>query len=124
MGYSKEEINETTNDMENSIKLIDEQINEFLQGTDMEQYLERLPEILLKTFELTSNAISKGKTHDNKDDLLKLIEITTFELTVSNKKELKVKLFEVLDKLISSDNCILEAPSGVEPDYKALQASA
>ncbi len=111
-------------DTENEIQAIKEQMDALSESTDMEQYLERLPEILLKTFELTSNAISKGKTHDNKDDLLKLIEITTFELTVSNKKELKVKLFEVLDKLISSDNCILEAPSGVEPDYKALQASA
>ena len=53
-----------------------------------------------------------------------LLEITTVELTISNKKELKVKLFGVLDRLVNGENFNLEAPSGVEPDYGALQAPA
>ena len=59
-----------------------------------------------------------------KEDILKLLQLTTFELTVSNKKELKFKLFDVLSRLISSDKCVLEAPPGVEPGYGALQAPA
>jgi molecular chaperone DnaK (HSP70) len=124
MGYNKAEIDETTKDMESAINRIDEEINEFSENSDMEKYLDRLPEVLLKTFELASNAVQKREIKDIHDDVLKLLELTTFELTVNNKKELKVKLFDVLDRLISSDNCILEAPSGVEPDYGALQAPA
>jgi hypothetical protein len=123
-GFSKEEIDRESSDMDKAINLIESEISEFTDDTDIEAYLIRLPEVLSKTFELASNAIFKSKTQDMKDDLLKLIEITTFELTVNNKKELKIKLFEVLDRLVSGDNYILEAPSGVEPDYKALQASA
>ncbi len=124
MGYSKEEITETTKDMENSIKLIEEQINEFSENTEMERYLERLPEILLKTFELGSNAIQRAKVGDIKEDIFKLLEITTFELTINSKKELEIKLFEALDKLLNDWIDWMEAPPGVEPGYKALQASA
>ena len=59
-----------------------------------------------------------------REDIKKLIEITTVELIILNKKELKIKLFDVVDRVLSGDNSALEAPSGVEPDYKALQASA
>lgn len=93
-------------------------------NTDMEKYLEKLPEVLLKTVELVSNTINKEQIEVIKEDIIKLIEITTVELTITNKKELKIQLFDVLDKLVSSDIFTLEAPSGVEPDYKALQASA
>ncbi len=122
--FSKEEIDRESGDMDKAIHLIESEISEFTDDIDIEEYLDRLPEVLSKTFELASNDLFKSKTNDMKDDLLKLIEITTFELTVNNKKELKIKLFEVLDRLVSGDNCVLEAPSGVEPDYKALQASA
>jgi hypothetical protein len=42
--------------------------------------------------------------------------------SVNNKKELKIKLFDVLDRVIMSDNSVLEAPAGVEPASRALQA--
>lgn len=32
----------------------------------------------------------------SREDIMKLIEITTFELTVNNKKELRIKLFDWL----------------------------
>jgi uncharacterized protein YktB (UPF0637 family) len=101
---------------DNDIKKIDLAIEEFLDDTDFEKYITRLPEVLSKTFELANKIDSKGKSNKNKDDLLKLIEITTFELTITNKKELKVKLFDVLNGLFSSNKSSLEAPSGIEPD--------
>jgi len=124
MDFSKEEIDETTKDIEKSINRIEKEINELSESSDMEKYLERLPLILSKTFELASKAIPKAEDDGMKDDILKLLEITTVELTISNKKELKVKLFDVLDRLVSDDYSVLEAPSGVEPDYGALQAPA
>ena len=107
-----------------SIRKIDIALEEFNNDSDLDKYLERLPIILFKTFELGSNAIKQAENLESKNDILKLIELTTFELSVNNKKELKVKLFDVLDKFITSDLSLLEAPSGVEPLYKALQASA
>ncbi|MDD3120462.1 MAG: hypothetical protein PHF46_03585 [Candidatus Gracilibacteria bacterium] len=101
---------DTLQDLENDIKDIDKAIEDFSDDTDVEMYLVRLPEILSKTFELARKSIDKEKIEDMKDDLLKLIELTTFELTVTNKKELKIQLFDVLDGLISNDKSILEAP--------------
>ena len=123
MGYSKEEINETTQEMDADIKRIQHQIDEFSENTEMEKYLMRLPEVLIKTFELASNVLQEKKNERIKEDILKLVELTTFELTVDNKKELKVKLFDVLDKLISEWNCSMEASMGVEPISTALQAA-
>lgn len=122
MGYSREEVEEVTKDMEKDIKYIESKIHEFSDDTDTERYIGRLPEILSKTFELTGNTIQRAKDEDTKEDIIKLLELTTFELTISNKKELKVKLFDVLDKLLSDDKSVLEAPPGVEPGYGALQA--
>ena len=41
---------------------------------------------------------------------------------VSTKKELKKELFEVLDRLVKGVNVRMEAPAGVEPASRALQA--
>ncbi len=113
---------ETLKDIDLEIKTIESEILESSKTSELEKYIDRLPEILLKTFELASNSISKAENADFKEDVLKLIELSTFELTINNKKELKIKLFPVLDKLVSSDLSLLEAPSGVEPLYEALQA--
>lgn len=124
MGYSKEEIEETTKDIDKSISIIENQIFELSDNTDMEEYLEKLPEVLLKTVELASNTINKANLEGLRNNIKTLLEITTVELTITNKKELKIQLFDVLDKLVSSDIFNLEVPPGVEPGYKALQASA
>ncbi len=116
--------NQTIKNTEKDIQLINDKINEYSEDTEIEKYLGRLFDILRETVELGTNAIQERNIGDMKDDLMKLLEITTVELTVNNKKELKVKLFEVLDRFNSSESSIVEAPSGVEPDYKALQASA
>jgi len=51
-------------------------------------------------------------------DIKTLLEITTVELTVTNKKELKVKLFDVLEGIISRDLYLLEKEVGkVIPNY-------
>lgn len=111
-GFTKEEIEMESKDMDLSIKIIEEKIAEFSENTDMEKYLQRLPEVLLKTFELTSNALYEKEIKGIKDDIIKLVELTTFELTINNEKELKIKLFEVLDRLISSDNYVVEVLTG------------
>ena len=43
--------------------------------------------------------LKEANKHHIKEDVLKLIELTTFELTLDTKKELTVKLFDVLTDL-------------------------
>lgn len=89
----------------------------------MDRYLARLPDILKETFELAEKIGRDGITESMKEDVLKLLELTTVELTVNNKKELTVKLFDVLEGMIPGGKSVLEAPSGVEPLSTALQAA-
>lgn len=65
----------------------------------MEQYLERLPEIVQKLHELSSKVLSEADYEGMRNDIKQLIEIVSHELILNNKKELKVKLSEVLENL-------------------------
>ncbi|HRI36906.1 MAG TPA: hypothetical protein PK765_07860 [bacterium] len=111
MGYAREEIEETTKDMDSDLRALESRISDLSRDTEMERYLDRLPEMLLETVELASNGISRAKIEDLRADLKTLLEISTVELTVTNKKELQVKLFEVLEGLISSDGDLLDTPT-------------
>ncbi len=122
LGYSAQEIEETSNDMEKSIKLIQEQINEFSGSSDMEELLERLPQILSEIVELAQKSLGEEEITEKKDSLKKLFEITVSNFSVSIKKELQIKLFDVLDVLVNGGKVNMEAPAGVEPASRALQA--
>jgi hypothetical protein len=119
-----EEYDKIAEENKKSIDILLDKIQEFKKWSEKEEFINRLPEILTKTFELSRNVGQKRNTEDVYEDLLKLLQITTFELTVDKEKELKIKLFDVLDKINFYEKYRMEAPSGVEPDYKALQASA
>jgi hypothetical protein len=99
LDYSKEEIDETTRDKKKAIDALDIQISKYSADTKMEQYLERLPAILLTTFELGSKALLEMDSGTKTEDMIKLLELSTFELPINTKKELTVKLFSVLEDL-------------------------
>ncbi len=122
LGFSAEEIEETSKDIEKSIKLIEEQIQEFSENSDMEKYLERLPQVLLEIVELVLKSLSKGKIEEKQDNLVRLFELAVSNFSVSNKKELKIELFKVLEALTNDEKTYMEAPAGVEPASRALQA--
>jgi len=69
----------------------------------MEQYLDRLPEILQKLHELSSRVLCEADYECVRDDIKKLIAIVSLELTLTNKKELKVKLSEVFENVEMSE---------------------
>lgn len=98
-GYTAEETNETIADTEKEIQSIEDQIKALWESTDMEQYLERLPEIVQKLHELSSKVLSEADYEGMRNDIKQLIEIVSHELILNNKKELKVKLSEVLENL-------------------------
>lgn len=99
LGYSAEVANEMREDTEKEIYNIQTQIDSLAESTDMEQYLERLPEILKKLHELTSNVLCEADIDDMRDDVKKLIDIVAHELVLNNKKELKVELYGTLNNL-------------------------
>lgn len=109
--YDVDMVKKSLQAIDDDIKRMDEQIWEFSSGWEIEEYLERLPAILWQIVELVQNSVQKRESEDMRDDLKRLLEITTVELTISNKKELKIKLFEVLDGLFSNNKCTLEALS-------------
>ncbi len=96
---SKENYNKLLEKNAKQIALIDEQISEAVKTSELEGYLDRLPEVLQKTFELATKLDQKREIKEMRDDITKLVQITTFELEVNNKKELKVKLYDVLTSL-------------------------
>ncbi len=104
--------NETKNETSKSIQALENQISEMNSNRDIEKYLEKIPNILFETVELACNAINKANSEGFKEDILKLLEFTTVELTIDNKKDLKVKVFQVLDRLISDDYSALEVHIG------------
>ncbi len=96
----EEDYIETLQHIENQKQDIDNQMEKLWESTDIEQFLERLPEILSKTFELASKVLSNEDIDGIRSDMRQLIEIVTFELEISTKKELTVKLFEGLNNLV------------------------
>lgn len=122
LDFSKQEIDEVTDDLDKSINLIKESIGQFSDNSPFEDFIERLPLILLEIVELVDGALNEEKIEERKKNILALFEITVSNFSVSNKKELKIKLFDVLDRVIMSGNSVLEAPAGVEPASRALQA--
>lgn len=99
LGYTAEMANEMKEDTDKEIYDIQIQIDALSESTDMEQYLERLPEILKKLHELTSNVLCEADLDDMRDDVKKLIDIVAHELVINNKKELKVELYDTLNNL-------------------------
>lgn len=106
--YDKEEIFETSRDMEIEIKQIESEIDELVDDTDLEKYLDRMPEILTKIHELASKSLTDEDMEEISEDLFLLIQITTHELNVNNKKKLKVELNPVLSSMISKGNTPME----------------
>lgn len=75
-------------------------IAEYDKLDEVERYIEKLPEVLAKTFELATSSVKVGTIRGAREDILKLMEISTFELTLNTKKELKVKLFDALEGIL------------------------
>ena len=102
------------------VNAIQKEIDDFENDMQIEKYLDCLPEILLKTSELAGNTIKKAESEDIREDLKKLLAITTSELLITNKKELRIQLFGVLERILNSDNGTMEPPRGHEPLTSSL----
>lgn len=75
------------------------ELNTLSESTNMEEFINRLPEIITNLHELSSRVLTDAEYEWWRDDVKKLMQIVLHELTLTNKKELKVKLFEGLENL-------------------------
>ena len=86
-------------DTEKEIQKLEAQIDLLSEDTNIEEYLDRLPEILQNLHELADRVLSNEDYERYRDDIKQLMEIVLHELTLTNKKELKIKLLDSLEKL-------------------------
>jgi hypothetical protein len=77
-------------------------------------FIKKLPHIFLEIFGLYKSSLYKAKIGDKTDDIKTLIKLTTFELEVSKQKELKVKLFPVLDHMFLTWITSVVPPTRIE----------
>jgi hypothetical protein len=98
-GFDIEFVNRRKRQIDSDIQNIQSQIDTLVESSSVEEYLNRLPEILQNLHELSSNVLSNAVYTSWRNDLKQLIELTTHELILNDKKELKVKLFDALEKL-------------------------
>ena len=99
LGYSADIANEMKRETEEEVQAIQRQLDDLWESTNMEQYFARLPDILQNLQELASNVLSEADYGEWRWDIKQLMELVSHELILTNKKELKVKLFEGLENL-------------------------
>lgn len=92
---------ERMKEIDKEILEIENDISSLWVAHDLEQFVDRLPDILIKIFELSSKVLTNKEINEMRWDILKLVELTTFELSVSTKKELTVKLFDGFKNVIN-----------------------
>jgi preprotein translocase subunit SecB len=59
---------------------------------DSQIFLERIPSILKKTFELSEKLLTDDENRSLREDIYELIMLTTFELKIKKKKALEIEL--------------------------------
>lgn len=104
-GYTSDIAESVQADIQKEIEAIDNQILALSESIDIEEFFDRLPEVLAKTFELSSRVLLQEESEVKREEVYKVIELATFELNPSNKKELKIKLFPVLEAIKKWEKC-------------------
>ncbi len=120
----KEALTEELHRIDQNMKICDEQIDTLNNKSDLDIFCAKIPNLLKMTFELTWQLIADEENKELKEDMYELIKLMAFELKIKKKKALEIELFWPVRQVLFWENAVLEAPSGVEPDYGALQAPA
>lgn len=101
--------------LRNDIVSIRGEIDGLKGMTDIEKQIRRLPNIIRKIGELTKKPFKEKDFKRDYKDIVKLLELTCGELSVSKEKTLKIGLYEILERLRNIDN--LNWQSGSESNW-------
>lgn len=86
----KKELFEQIQDIEMKLETMKENEN-------FEDFLKRIPEIINNLHELASNMLTNEENEWFREQIKELMQYTLHELTLNNKKELKIKLLDALE---------------------------
>ena len=111
-GFTAEVSEKAKLSIQKEIDDIDNQILELSEEVDIEKFFERLPEVLAKVFELSTKVLVEEESEVKKEEVYKVIELAVFELNPITKKELKIKLFPVLEAVKKNDKFNWQGGSG------------
>lgn len=115
-------VKETIKNGQNRILAIHQEMESLQNEDEFEIFCKRLPVLLKKTFELSEKALFQEEYNEIQQDLYDLINATTFELKIGKKKALEIGLYWPAWQVLFWKDAVLEAPAGVEPASRALQA--
>lgn len=88
----EEVIKEQIEEGKKRIGEINNKIENLMNQKDSEIFLERIPSILKKTFELSEKLLTDDENRSLREDIYELIMLTTFELKIKKKKALEIEL--------------------------------
>ncbi len=100
-GFDKAFADKQALKIKEKLSAIEDTIRWLSRNTNLQAILAKLPTILAKIVELSSNGIGEAKLRDSRDDIRLILEIVAVELIITNKKELKVELFFGLWDLVN-----------------------
>ncbi len=98
-----EDFRNSLENKERRMRSIDDEISRLSESVDMDQFIDHLPEVLLKILELATKSLRGDEIKDLRADIHKFIELITLELEMNNKKELKIKLDEGLEWILNDE---------------------
>lgn len=87
-------------------------------SSDIEKYIASLPEIIRKIGELTKKPLTEKDFCRDFPQIVKLLEITCGELTLTKEKALKIGLYEVLERMKDIDNLNWQSSWESNPDQR------
>lgn len=96
--------NEKIDTIKQEITELQKKIANLEHSSDIEKYIGRMPTIIRKIGELTVKPFTEKDFTKNFPEIVKLIEITCGELTLTKEKALKIGLYEVLERFKDIDN--------------------
>lgn len=96
--------NEKKDTLNQQIIELQKKIDNLEHSSDIEKYIERMPTIIRKIGELTAKPFTEKDFTKNFPEIVKLIDITCGELTLTKEKALKIGLYEVLERMRDIDN--------------------
>lgn len=96
--------NEKKEVISQEITQIQKRIAGLEHSSDIEKYIAQLPEIIRKIGELTKKPFTEKDFNKEFPQIVKLLEITCGELTLTKEKALKIGLYEVLERMKDIDN--------------------
>lgn len=100
----QEMIDETMQFMDKEIETIKNEMENLNNDEDFSEFVARIPEIIIHLHKHLEKGLIEGENEEQREEIKKLMELTLHKLTLTNKKALKIRLFETLENGFFDEN--------------------